>query len=362
LTPSLETRETRKPNRPTRTALLYLLATLSLGSVPSLGAQPAAADVQPGDPATHQRETTVTGRVIDSTGASVVGSKVSLSFSGNPAVLSAVTRTDGTFSILVPAPGIFDIAVFAQGFAAAHASGEVRTGEEVALPDIALAIAPVSIEVQVEGNTAAIAAGQVRAEEKQRILGVFPNYYVSYYEDTVPLRPKQKFDLAWKFTIDPVSFAIAGVIAGVRQANDSFSGYGQGAPGYGKRYAAAYGDFLTDTFLSNAILPSLLKQDPRYFYKGTGSKRSRILYALASSVICRGDNGRWQANYSNIIGGLASGAISNAYYPAGSRDGAALTFENAGINIGVTAAASLVQEFLFKKLTPHVPKDSSMRP
>jgi hypothetical protein len=300
--------------------------------------------------------------VIDSTGASVVGSKVSLSFSGNPAVLSAVTRTDGTFSILVPAPGIFDIAVFAQGFAAAHASGEVRTGEEVALPDIALAIAPVSIEVQVEGNTAAIAAGQVRAEEKQRILGVFPNYYVSYYEDTVPLRPKQKFDLAWKFTIDPVSFAIAGVIAGVRQANDSFSGYGQGAPGYGKRYAAAYGDFLTDTFLSNAILPSLLKQDPRYFYKGTGSKRSRILYALASSVICRGDNGRWQANYSNIIGGLASGAISNAYYPAGSRDGAALTFENAGINIGVTAAASLVQEFLFKKLTPHVPKDSSMRP
>ncbi len=257
---------------------------------------------------------------------------------------------------------MFDIAVFAQGFAGAHASGEAKTGEEVALPDIVLTIAPVSTEVQVEGNTAAIATEQVRAEEKQRILGVFPNYYVSYYEDTVPLRPKQKFDLAWKFTFDPVSFAIAGVIAGVRQADDTFSGYGQGASGYGKRYAAAYGDFLTDTLISNAILPTLLRQDPRYFYKGTGSKRARILYALASSVICRGDNGRWQPNYSNVIGGLASGAISNAYYPVRNREGAALTFENAGINISATAAESLVQEFLFKRLTPHVPKNSSVKP
>ncbi len=153
-----------------------------------------------------------------------------------------------------------------------------------------------------------------------------------------------------------------GIIAGVRQANNTYSGYGQGAAGYGKRYAAAYGDFLTGTFISNAILPSLLKQDPRYFYKGTGSKRSRILYAIANSVICKGDNGNWQANYSNILGSLASGGISNAYYPAKDRNGAALTFENAGVNIGATAAANLVQEFLFKKLTPHVPKDSSIPP
>jgi hypothetical protein len=347
--------ETRKPNRRTRIAALYLLTGVLLASVPSLRAQSAAANVPPANP------TTVAGRVIDSTGASVVGAKVSLSFSGNPTILSVVTGTDGAFSIVVPASGRFDIAVSAQGFAAAHASAEARTGEETALPDIALAVAPVSTEVHVEGNPNAIATAQVRAEEKQRVLGVIPNYYVSYYEDTVPLRPKQKFELAWKFTIDPVSFVIAGVIAGVRQANDSFSGYGQGAAGYGKRYAAAYGDFLTGTFLSNAIFPSLFKQDPRYFYKGTGSKRSRILYALSTSVICRGDNGRWQPNYSNILGGLASGAISNAYYPARNRDGAALTFENAGINIGASAAASLVQEFLFKRITPHVGKDSSLK-
>ena len=96
-----------------------------------------------------------------------------------------------------------------------------------------------------------------------------------------------------------------------------------------KRYGAGYADIVTGTFIGSAILPSLLKQDPRYFYKGTGSTRSRILYAIANSVICKGDNGRWQANYSSILGSLAAGGISNLYYPAQDRNGAGLTFENA---------------------------------
>ena len=95
-----------------------------------------------------------------------------------------------------------------------------------------------------------------------------------------------------------------------------------------------------------------MKQDPRYFYKGTGSKRSRILYALANSVICKGDNGRWQANYSGIIGSLAAGGISNLYYPAENRDSAELTFENALIGIGESAAVNLLQEFVIRRLTP----------
>jgi len=275
----------------------------------------------------------------------------------------AVTALDGSFSIATPRPGTFNLSVTAQGFAAYQTSGEAKQGANVVtLPDITLTIAAVSTQVQVASDSNEIAIEQVHAEEKQRILGVVPNFYVTYNQDTAPLRPKQKFDLAWRFSFDPASFGIVGIIAGVRQANNTYPGYGRGAQGYGKRYAAAYGDFLTGTFISNALLPSLLKQDPRYFYKGTGSKRSRILYALANAVICKGDNGRWQPNYSNILGGLASGAISNAYYPAADRDGAALTFENAGINIGATAGANLVQEFLLKKLTPRVPKDSSMRP
>jgi hypothetical protein len=152
--------------------------------------------------------------------------------------------------------------------------------------------------------------------------------------------------------VDPVDLAVTGAIAGFQQVQNDFSGYGQGAQGYAKRYGASYGNFVVGTYIGGAILPSLLKQDPRYFYKGTGSKRSRILYAIANSVICKGDNGHWQGNYSGIIGSLAAGGISNLYYPPNSREGLELTFENALIGIGANAAINLLQEFVVRRLTP----------
>ncbi len=191
---------------------------------------------------------------------------------------------------------------------------------------------------------------------------MIPNFYVSYVPNAAPLASKQKFQLAWRTTIDPVNFAITGAIAGVQQATNTFSGYGQGAQGYGKRYGASYADLVTGTFIGSAILPSLLKQDPRYFYKGTGSVRSRVLYAIANSVICKGDNGHWQANYSGILGSLASGGISNLYYPEQNRNGAALTVENTLIGIGETAATNLLQEFVIRKLTPNLPHQQSNTP
>jgi hypothetical protein len=183
------------------------------------------------------------------------------------------------------------------------------------------------------------------------VLGVFPNFYVSYDPDAVPLTSKQKFELAWRTSIDPVTFVLTGAVAGVQQWQNNFSGYGQGAQGYGKRYGAVYADNLTSTFLGGAIFPSLFKQDPRYFYKGTGTVRSRFFYAVANAVICKGDNRKWQPAYSTILGDLASGGISNAYYPNSDR-GAALVFENTLIGIGTTAAANVLQEFLIRKLTP----------
>ena len=114
--------------------------------------------------------------------------------------------------------------------------------------------------------------------------------------------------------------------------------------------------------IGGAILPSLLKQDPRYFYKGTGTTRSRILYAIANSVICKGDNGRWQANYSGILGSLAAGGISNIYYPASNREGASLTFEEALLGIAGGAAQNLFQEFLVRKLTPKLASYQSQKP
>ncbi len=232
-------------------------------------------------------------------------------------------------------------------------AGTLRSGEIFTVPQTTLAIATSATEVRVMPRRVEIAEDEIKVEEKQRVLGVIPNFYVTYVPNAVPLSSKQKFELAWKTTVDPVSFGITGAIAGVQQAQNDFSGYGQGAQGFAKRYGASYADFVSSTFIGSAILPSIFKQDPRYFYKGTGTKRSRVLYALASAVICKGDNGHWQANYSGILGSLAAGGISNLYYPAKNRDGAELTFENTLIGIGATAAANLLQEFVIRKLTPN---------
>ena len=116
---------------------------------------------------------------------------------------------------------------------------------------------------------------------------MFPNFYATFIWNAAPLTKRQKFGLAWKSTTDPVNFALTGVTAAIEQANDDYSGYGQGAEGYGKRYGAAYADGFFSTMIGGAILPSLLHQDPRYFYKGTGSALSRAEYAVAMVVVCR---------------------------------------------------------------------------
>jgi hypothetical protein len=261
-----------------------------------------------------------------------------------------VTDSNGRFSFAGVAPGPFQLAITAASFARQTSAGTLQPGEVHMVPTIALAIAANVQQVTVE-PTAVVAQEQIRQEEKQRVLGVVPNFYVSYIPDAAPLNAKQKFELAWKTSLDPVTFIVTGAAAGLEQADDQYSGYGQGAQGYGKRYGAAYADLVTSTFIGSAILPSLLKQDPRYFYKGTGSARSRLLYAIANAFICKSDKGRWQTNYSNIVGSLAAGGVSNLYYPSNDR-GAGLTFESAGIGIGATAAANVLQEFLIRKLTP----------
>jgi hypothetical protein len=210
--------------------------------------------------------------------------------------------------------------------------------------------------MNVHLTTEEIATEQIKAQEQQRLLGVIPNFYTSYLMNAAPMNPKQKFELAWKLVIDPSSFVIAGIIAGGQQANNSFPGYGQGAAGYARRIGAAYGDFFIGTYVSNAILPSILKQDPRYFYKGTGTTKSRILYAMKRSVMARGDNGRWQPDYSGILGSLAAGGISNLYYPEGSRHGFSTTLTNTLIGIGTGAGVNILQEFVFPKITPKLPK------
>jgi len=140
-------------------------------------------------------------------------------------------------------------------------------------------------------------------------------------------------------------------IAGVGQATNRFSGYGQGAQGYAKRYGASYANFASGLWFGGAILPSILKQDPRYFYKGSGTKGSRFLYAVSRPFICKGDNQRWQPNYSSVLGDLAAGGLSNLYIPERDRHGVRLTFENAGIALETSVAINVLQEFVLHRLT-----------
>ena len=301
---------------------------------------------------------TITGTVLDATGSVVSGATVRLTRPDQTDKPQVVTDENGQFTFSGVRSGSFRVSVRLSGFVTQRTSGTLAPDQTYIVPAITLSLAEVTTHIDVLPQEE-IAEREIKQEEHQRVLGVFPNFYVTYLPDAVPLTPKQKFELAWKTTVDPITFAITGGVAGFEQWQNSFSGYGGGVQGYGKRYGAFYADTVTGTFVGSAILPSLLKQDPRYFYKGTGSVRSRVLYALANAVICRGDNLRWQPNYSNILGSFAAGGISNLYYPAKDREGAELTFQSALINIGAGAATNVLQEFFVRKFTPRLPSRES---
>jgi Carboxypeptidase regulatory-like domain len=304
----------------------------------------------------------ISGSVTDSSGALLAGAQIELTRANDAQRRTARSRDDGRFTFPGIPAGAFQLTISSDGFAAQTVAGILQAGESYVAQPIALIVATAVTEVNVSLSPVQVAEEQLKDEEKQRVLGVIPNFYVTYDPDAAPLNAHQKFRLAWRITIDPVSVLIAGAFAGVQQAQNSFSGYGQGAQGYGKRFGASYADYVSGTFLGSAIFPAVLKQDPRYFYKGTGSTKSRMLYALANAVICKGDNRRWQPNYSNVLGSFAAGGISNLYYPAQNRNGVGLTLENGAIGVGASAAANVLQEFVVKKFTPNTPRGSAAKP
>jgi carboxypeptidase family protein len=353
--------------RLSRRALRCLALCLSLcGPLNRAGAQQQPATVThpaqlPNSPQASLGS--ITGIITDPDGAEVPDARITLTLDTQPSIQRiAISGSDGRFSFADVPPGSFKLTISAQGFAPRQVSGDLRPGGAYDAFQITLPTAITSINMQVTASQADIAEAQIEGEEKQRVLGIIPNFYVSYVSDPVSLTSKQKYQLAWKTLADPVTFAATGLIAGIQQSNNTFPGYGQGSHGYAKRYAAGYGNALLGTIIGNAILPSILKQDPRYFYKGTGTTSSRAFYAIANSVLCKGDNGHWQPNYSAILGSMAAGGISNLYYPAADREGAILTIEETLIGTGGTAIGNLFQEFLVRKLTPHLPKSEESAP
>lgn len=304
------------------------------------------------------------GVVASKDGEEYEGVRVTLAVTGAnpPQARSQATDSDGAFSFADVPPGTFKLTIASDGFATQTISGILHPGEKYDAQTIVLPMMTATTDVEVTASQQDIAVEQLHLEEQQRVFGIIPNFYVTYVPNAPPLTTRQKYSLAWKTSIDPVTWLAVGAFAGIEQADNTYSGYGQGAQGYGKRFGAAYADSFFGTMIGGAVLPAVFKQDPRYFYKGTGTIRARTLYAVANAVMCKGDNRHWQFDYSGILGGLAAGGISNLYYPASSRNGVALTFENTGIGILETAVGNLFQEFVVRRLTPKSPHYAASNP
>lgn len=167
---------------------------------------------------------------------------------------------------------------------------------------------------------------EIAEQEKQRLLGIVPEFNLVSSGEAAPIGPKEKFSLFIHSAFDPFQFVLAGIDSGIEQAENTYPEWHQGFAGFAKRYGASYADSFDGNLWGNAILPSVLHQDPRYFRIGTGTFKHRLMLSMLSTVRCKGDNGKWEPNYSNVLGNIIGGAVSNVYYPASQR-GVGLTFE-----------------------------------
>lgn len=264
--------------------------------------------------------------------------------------LTVTTMDDGSFALREVTPGIaYQIAVSADGFADWNSSVSVEPGQQKSLGEISLRILAVQRAITVSYSSKEVAAQQLKAEEHQRVLGFIPNIYVTYEPHPEPLTAKMKFHLTYKGLTHPTFFAFEALWAGVQQAGD-ISDYRLGAKGYGERFGANLANGASEALFANAIVPSLLHQDPRYFYRGSGTKGSRAWHAILAPFVCQGDNGKSQPNYSQWGGTLISASLSNTYYPDSSR-GAGLVFTNFGTSMGLHVVLGLAQEFILPKFT-----------
>lgn len=318
-----------------RATLCLLL--LALPAAPAQSPQPAPA--------------TLTGTIVDTQSALIPGAHLQLSQPTSTTPQQTLSASDGRFSFDHVSPGAFTLSITLQGFLPTSTTGTLLPGQTLDLPPIALKITPAFVHLDVTPDDPYTSDQELQLEETQRLLGLFPNFFVSYQWNAPPLTPKQKFHLAWKNAADPGNLFLVGTTAGIQQASDAFNGYGQGAAGYGKRYGADLGNLVIGTFMGGAVLPSLFHQDPRYFYKGTGTFKTRFVYAISRAVVTRGDNGHSQPNYSGILGDLSAGAISNLYYAPSDRNGAGLTFTNGLLGIAGDAMNGVFQEFVLPHLT-----------
>ncbi len=313
-----------------------------------------SASLQQTSSSTQQLAATLTGTVHAADGSAVFAATITLT-SAADSRQTATTDTNGSFTFQNLPPGAYRLQIAASGLAPATLPAlSLTPGERYTLPPVTLTLASVNSSIDVNTSQNQIALEEVRAEEHQRVLGILPSFYTSYVWTAAPLPAHEKYSLAAHSAFDPVAFIGIGIGAGIQQAHNTYPGYGQGAAGYGRRFGAGFGDETIGRFFASAIYPSIFHQDPRYFYKGTGSVKARALYAITRTIVTRGDNGRSEPNYSLILGRFTAGGLSNLYHDASDRS-AGLTFENAFLNLAGNAADNLIREFVLRRLTPKVP-------
>ena len=305
---------------------------------------------------------TITGTVLDTNGAVLQGARLTLLGQSNSSTHIVESGSNGQFAFSGLAPDIYTITVTAPGMKTFTSSQiSLQTGEACIVPSITLLVSGGATTVTVNGNKEQLSKQQVQIAEQQRVVGMIPNFYSAYDWNAPPMLAKQKFQLGLRSFIDPFSLLSVAGVAGAEQYKNVFPAYGGGFEGYGKRYGAALANHASSTLLERAVFPAIFHQDPRYFYKGKGSFKSRALYAISGAVIARGDNGRWQPNYSGVLGNFSAAAVSNLYYPAADR-GASLVLFNGLAGMGADAASNLLREFLLKRLTSHAPQGGSGQP
>ncbi|MDR3765337.1 MAG: carboxypeptidase-like regulatory domain-containing protein [Acidobacteriota bacterium] len=315
------------------------------GQSAATGSADAAADPAPA--------AQVMGTVVDTNNNPIPNAMVVLQGPGDTGKKTQLTGITGfyEFQQLAPASS-YRVTITASGFDSWSSPPlQLEAGKTKIVTGCQLKISQSQTVVNVHYSAEEVAVEEVHAEEQQRVFGVIPNFYVVYAPTAEPLSTKLKFRLALKVSTDVVTAAGVLTLAGVDQASDT-PNFQQGWKGYGQRVGVVAADGFSNILIGGAVLPSLLHQDPRYFYKGEGSTKSRLMYAMRAPFVCKGDNGQWQPNYSSMGGDLAQSALSNAYYPASNR-GVGLVFGNFAINTAERMLSAVVQEFVLSKFTTH---------
>jgi len=236
----------------------------------------------------------------------------------------------------------FSLLLFS-AFFFANASGQQTTPPDA--PSATQAQSPASSRPADRKETKEKSQEEQTGTSNDRLFYALPNFLTVQTENVPPLTAKEKFKVVTRGSFDYIQIPWYAFLAGISQAEDSEPGFGQGAEGYGKRFGSYFADGTIENYMTGAILPSLLRHDPRFYQSGKGGFTRRTEYAISRIFVTRTDTGRSTFNFSEVVGSAMSAAISTySYHPSGDR-----TLSNTasvwGTQVGYDTVTLVVKEF-----------------